>query len=303
MITREEVRAALTGPITSTHVPFNQDGSIDFAGLRNHVEHNIQAGSKTILLTYGDSLYSILTDAEVAEVTKVVAEQTARRAMVVAADRIWWTGKEIAFAQYARDVGADMLMVLPPAGAPACTAETFVAHYTAVAEHIPVMVVTNVFSASRDMGLEVMKTLSETVENIMAVKDDLVGEFARKMSLLVHERWAVLSGGQKTNHLDLLPYGCDSYMSTFMQFKPSVTADYWQAIQAQNWTRAKEVIRDYDIPYFNFVLSLPGGFDAGIHGTYEIFGIAKRWRRKPYYSLSDADMERLADHFNKMGLL
>jgi hypothetical protein len=29
------------------------------------------------------------------------------------------------------------------------------------------------------------------------------------------------------------------------------------------------------------------------HGAQEIFGIAGRWRRGPYHSLSDAEMEQL----------
>ncbi len=33
------------------------------------------------------------------------------------------------------------------------------------------------------------------------------------------------------------------------------------------------------------------------HGAQEIFGIAGRWRRGPYASLDDADMERLRDFF------
>ena len=75
-----------------------RDGEIDYDSLRGLVERGIEGGSTTMLLTYGDSLFSLLTDDEVAEVTRVVAEQTAGRAAVVAADRIWWTGKAVAFA-------------------------------------------------------------------------------------------------------------------------------------------------------------------------------------------------------------
>ena len=98
----------------SVHTPFHASGEIDFTSLRGLIERGIAAGSTTMLLTYGDSLFSLLTDDEVDEVTRVVTEQTAGRAAVVAADRIWWTGKTVAFARYAREVGADLLMVLPP---------------------------------------------------------------------------------------------------------------------------------------------------------------------------------------------
>ena len=67
-----------------------------------------------------------------------------------------------------------------------------------------------------------------------------------------------------------------------------------QAIEAQDWAQARAIIRDYDMPYFDFVMALPGGFDAGIHATFELFGLAGRWRRSPYYSLNDEEMEQLA---------
>ena len=157
----QELRTLLTGPVMSVHTPFTRDGAIDYGSLRGLVDRGIDAGSTTMLLTYGDSLYSLLTDDEVAEVTRVVAEQTAGRAAVVAADRIWWTGKTVEFARYAREVGADVLMVLPPDWAGSCTADSFVAHYAAVAVEIPVMVVTNAFSRSPAMGLEVLRRLRD----------------------------------------------------------------------------------------------------------------------------------------------
>ena len=117
----------------SAHTPFGADSEIDFTSLRGLVEGGIAAGSTTMLLNYGDSLFSLLTDDEVAEATRVVTEQTAGRAAVVAADRIWWTGKTVDFARYVREIGADLLMVLPPDWAQSCTTDTLVQHYAALA--------------------------------------------------------------------------------------------------------------------------------------------------------------------------
>ncbi len=281
----------------SVHTPFMRDGAIDYDSLRGLVDRGIEAGSTTMLLTYGDSLFSLLTDDEVAAVTKVVAEQAAGRAAVVAADRIWWTGKTVEFARYARDVGADVLMVLPPDWAGSCTAETFVAHYAAVAAEIPVMVVTNVFGRSQAMGLEVLGRLRDETPGVIAIKDDLVGVFARKMALLLYGHWAIISGGQKQNHFDLIHYGCDGYLSTFVTFAPQITQRYWQAVQTEDWVEAARIIREYDMPYFDYVLSVKGGFDAALHGTYEHFGLSQRWRRPPYHSLTDEQMEELSQLF------
>jgi 4-hydroxy-tetrahydrodipicolinate synthase len=293
----QELRTLLTGPVMSVHTPFTRDGAIDYGSLRGLVDRGIDAGSTTMLLTYGDSLFSLLTDDEVAAVTRVVAEQTAGRAVVVAADRIWWTGKTVEFARYAREVGADVLMVLPPDWAGSCTADSFVAHYGAVAVEIPVMVVTNAFSRSQAMGLEVLRRLRDDVPGVIAIKDDLVGVFARKMAILLRGHWSIISGGQKQNHFDLIHYGCDGYLSTFVTFAPHVTQAYWQAVQTEDWVEAARIIREYDMPYFDYVLDVIGGFDAALHGTFEHFGLSQRWRRPPYHSLTDEQMEQLSQLF------
>ena len=98
MISCEEIREHLSGPIASLNTVFNRDGSIDYGGLCNLTDADIAGGSKTMLLTDGDSLFSLLTDNEIVEVTRVVGEHTGDRAMMVAADSTWWTGKSVEFA-------------------------------------------------------------------------------------------------------------------------------------------------------------------------------------------------------------
>ena len=169
---------------------------------------------------------------------------------------------------------------------------------------MPVMIVSNVFIArGPKFGYETLKLALEQAKNVIAIKDDMCGEFARKMSLLVQDRWAVVSGGQKQNHLNNHPYGCDGYLSTFMMLKPQIAHDYWNAITTSNESEIRRIIRDYDNPFFDLVMSLPGGFNAGIHGALELKGIAQRWRRKPYHSLSDSEMEVLSAGMKKIGIL
>ena len=300
----QRIRDALTGPCPSIRTPFARDGAIDYDGLRAEIDFVLNAGATSVILTHGDSLYSALTDDEVADVTKAVVEHVARRAMVVAADRIWWTGKEAEFAAWCAEVGVDMLMVLPPDWAASTTVETLVAHYAAAAEHIPVMMVTN-YLARRPLpfALKLIEALRDRVPGVVALKDDVGGEFIRKACLLTHDRWALIAGGQKQNHMNMLPYGVDGYLSTFMLFQPDVSWQYWQAIEAGDLAAASDVIRDYDMPFFEFILGMEGSFDAALHGILEIGGIAGRWRRPPYHSLTDEQMQTLAAFLKGKGLI
>ena len=223
--------------------------------------------------------------------------------MVVAADRQWPTRIEVEFAREARDMGADLLMVLPPNWGGSALVETLVDHYRTVAAEIPTMIVTAAFAGIQEQGLEVLRILVEAEPRVVALKDDLVGEFARRVGSLCHPAWAIISGGQKQNHLDMHPYGCDGYMSSFLHFNPRIAQRYWRAITANDMAGAAEVIERFDRPFMDRILALPGGFDAGIHATFEAAGLAGRWRRSPYYTLSDAEYDEFKAFLADRGML
>ena len=293
MISREEVRESLTGPVASLSTPFTYDGNVDYAGLRKLVDGNLAGGSNSALLTYGDSLFTLLSDDEISEVTRVVADQTGKRGMTVAADGGWWSGKTVEFARYCREIGVDVLMVKPPIWGGSVTVDTLVAHYQEIAAEIPIMLVTNIWAADPSQGLKTIEVVLDKVDRVVAIKDDILGEFVRKMTAIVSDEWAVFAGGQKQNHLDIVHYGAVGYMSTFVSFHAPVTRQYWDAVGRSDWTAAAKIIAEHDWPFFEYIGGLTGGFDAGMHGLLELTGIAGRWRRKPFYSLKDQELEGL----------
>ena len=304
MIDRETVKEALTGPIASIRTPFAADGSVDFDALRAVVDFNIEAGSKVSLLTAGDSHYSVLSEDEITEVTRVVAEHTGDRALTVAADREYPTDRAVEFARAARRLGADVIMVKPPDWAGSVTADNYVAHYRAVAEVMPVMVVTNVFrNRGDDFGLKVLKAVRDSVDGVVALKDDVCGVFARRAAALLHDRWAVFAGGQKQNHLNMHPYGCHGYMSVFLCFKPEVAYRYWAAICSDDVREAGRIVREIEWPLFDLMGGMPGGSATGMRGVLELFGICERWRRPPYPSLTDRQMAELEAGLKELDIL
>jgi 4-hydroxy-tetrahydrodipicolinate synthase len=297
----EFFRQALAGPISSVSTPFDRTGAIDERALRACVDFAVtEAKSGTILLTYGDSLISVLTDREIADVTRIVVEQTARRKLVVAAG-CWWTGEAVRFAEYCRSLGADLFMPLPPNWAGSCTEQTLVAHFEQVSRVMPVMLVTAI-GPGVSVPLGAVRTLLQRDTGIVAIKDDICGPYGRRLAALNAGRWAFLSGGRKENHLDQHPYGVDGYLSLYMRFKPAVAHRYWAAITAGDIPAAVAVINAYDIPFMDFCATHGVHFDAVVHGAMELAGLAQRWRRPPYSSLDDAQMEKLKAFLANLGL-
>jgi 5-dehydro-4-deoxyglucarate dehydratase len=220
--------------------------------------------------------------------------------MVVAAG-CWWTGEAIRFAEYCRSLGVDVLMPLPPNWAGSCKEQTLVHHFERVSRVMPVMLVTAI-GPGVSVPVGAIRTLLERNTGIVAIKDDICGAYGRRVASLNAGRWAFLSGGRKENHFDQLPYGADAYLSIYMRFKPAVAHRYWAAIQAHDFPAAVAVINQYDIPFMDFCAAHGLHFDAVIHGAMELAGLAQRWRRSPYSSLDDAQMDALKSFLGGVGL-
>ena len=60
---------------------------------------------------------------------------------------------------------------------------------------------TNIWAGDTAKGLKTIEVLLDKVDGIVAVKDDMLGEFVRKMTAMASDKWAVFAGGQKQNHL------------------------------------------------------------------------------------------------------
>ena len=242
----------------------------------------LDAACRTTMLTAGNSHFHCMSDREITDMATVVTDHTAGRALVVAAD--WCSSSRTALrdrtARHCAGIGVDVLMVRPPDwDGTSTTVDSLVAHYDAIAQHIPVMLVTNLFASRGEP--QFLEAIRDRVTNVVAVKDDLGGAFAQQLCLSVHDRCAVFSGGGFRAHLNMLPFGCDGFMSPFMSFQPRVAQDYWAAIEAGDMAKALRIYREIEVPLEQHMRGLPGGRDAALHGLFELRGIAGRWRRSP----------------------
>ena len=304
MKSQAEIREALSGPIPSISTPFLENGDIDYKTLSSMIHFYIDSGIKTILLTPGDSLYFCLSDAEIAELTRFTAHEAGKKVMLIAGDLNASTSQAMEFAEYSKEVGVDLYITLPANWCNAITPETCSDHYAAVGKVMPTMVLTCALSPMGDA--KALKTLEMTMDKspgVVAIKDDYCGPFSRQMSLLCHESLGIIAGGQKQNHMNIVPYGVDGYLSVYARFKPEIAWKYWDAITRGDIHTAVDIIAKYDIPFFNNAISFEGGFDVGIRAAMELFGISKAWRRAPFRSADHKDIAAMRDFFEQLELI
>ena len=127
----------IQGSIPALVTPMEEDGSLDFASLRNLVEFHIGQGTngRVAVGTTGES--ATLDMEEHCEVIRVVVEQVQGRIPVIAGTGSNSTAEAIKLTQDAKSVGSDAcLLVTPYYNKP--TQEGLYLHFKAVAETVDI---------------------------------------------------------------------------------------------------------------------------------------------------------------------
>lgn len=291
--TVEEIQSLIDGPVNSIPTPFLPDGGIDWQGFRNLIETGISGGSKVSLLTAGDSQLDSVSGKELVEMTRALVDQVRGRALTVAAVFRWWTRPAVEFACCCRDLGVDVLMVLPTERA--ADPKGLIAYYKAVAEVMPMMLV----------GYPAEAVLDGLVDTpgICAFKEDGTEAYAIRAMSRYGKRWKFITGGGYLRHYTQRPFGCRAYFSYFSCFIPKLAQDYARAIDQGDQAGIQRIVAGIEQPLFELSSAYPGGLQAVWRALAEMRGIASRYLRTPHLSLSDADMERLRQELKPLGLI
>lgn len=300
---RQKVRAALTGPVCSIPTPFlASDDSIDKDAVAKMIDFQLANGFRMIFLTPGNSHYNILTAQEMYDLNKFCIEYTAKRALVCVTEFGSSTRRSVAMARAMRELGADLFLPFSANWADSCGDDMLVEYYKSCAAEIPLLLIYPM-SCSADRALGIYERVFAQTDRVMAIKDDACNNVSRRMAMKFGEEYAVFSGGQKQNFLNIMPYGACGYLSTLGMFRPDLTWKFDAARKAQDLKTMAAVIRDYDWPYFDLICRQPGGFDAGIKATMELFGFGTRYRRAPYAGLNDREMEAFKAELAELNII
>ena len=182
----DEIQARLRGPVNPLPTKFTPDGEIDPDGMRATIDMSLDAGVEVIMLTWGESLVSLLTDDEVAAIHRIVIDHVGRRAVTIACDAMWGLNKAREFASYADELGFDLYMARPAEWARG-TPESLADWYRGVAQQTRVMFVGNVPLRTCE--------LVEDEPNLLAFKEDIDLPYAHEVLMRWGDRWPMTGGG------------------------------------------------------------------------------------------------------------
>ncbi len=166
----------LGGVVVATTLAFKEDPSapaglaVDYDKFAAHCDFLINNGCRGVGPNGSLGEYSSLTDAERRKVVQVAVETVAGRGLVVAGVHGvgWHQAKQ--WAEYAKEDGADGVLLLPPTIYRANRRE-IIEHYTRVNEvGLPIMLYNNPFDTKVDLTPDLVAELYQ-LENVVAVKE------------------------------------------------------------------------------------------------------------------------------------
>ena len=268
----EEIRALLSGPVNPLPTKFHRDGTIDFGGMHAIIDRSLEAGCQVIMLTWGETLVSLLSDDELAQVHRSVIGHVGDRALTIACDGMWGLNQTLEFGEMVHGLGYDLYMTRPAEWARG-TPESLADFYRAVAGRTRVMLV-------GDVPIQTCE-LIEDAPGILGFKEDTQLDYAHEVLMRWGDRWPMVGGGGMKRHFLLWPHGCRSWLEPFVRCCPEPAMRYWKALQRGGTDEAWDVVMRIEIPLRQVAHQFPSGYNGFSQAMIEVYGVAPRWRRSP----------------------
>jgi dihydrodipicolinate synthase/N-acetylneuraminate lyase len=164
-------RGVFTIPVT----PFDRHGNVDEDSLKNEVDWCVRAGAHGIVAPVNASEAPTLTDDERKRVTRLIVEATAKRVPVVIGVSGVSTHASVLYTKYARQVGADAVIAMPPYGVRLVDPESVFAFYQSVADaadDLPVFIQDWTGPAGTPMTSHQLTRLMTEIDNVSYLKEE-----------------------------------------------------------------------------------------------------------------------------------
>lgn len=232
----------IVGSIVALVTPLLEDGSVDYAALRQLIDWHVAEGTDCIGVvgTTGES--PTVTVQEHCEFIRVAVEHAAGRVPIMAGCGANSTTEAIILAKYAREVGADcQLQVVPYYNKP--TQEGIFRHFKAIAEEtgdLPVILYNVPGRTVADMQPDTVLRASE-VKGIIGLKE-ATGNIDRAAYLIKHrpQGFSIYSGDDPTA-VALMLLGGDGNVSVTANVAPRMMHDMCMAAVSGDLAKAREL--------------------------------------------------------------
>ena len=243
----EEMREKIKAVVIVMATPFNQDGSVDFDGLKANTRFLVERcqGKRFVLVPTGSTgEYYAMHPEEQIRVIETVIETADGQLPVVAGTAAAGTPQTIALSQAAEQAGADgVQVVLPFYHVP--SEEGLYRHYVEIADalHIGLMIYNNPAVSKLWMPPHVMARCAEH-PNIVADKENTpdVTQYKAMRDAVDPQQMSVLCGLGDLQFAYEAALGCPGFVSWTANFAPEYSLALLDAADAEDFGRVRDII-------------------------------------------------------------
>ena len=264
----------INGSITALVTPF-KDGNVDETAFQDFIEWQISSGTHGLVPCGTTGETATLTDAEHRRVIELCVEAANGRVPVIAGAGSNETRMSIAYAQKAKDVGADAALVVTPYyNKP--SQEGIYQHFKAIAEavDIPIIVYNIPGRSVVDINNDTMGRLAK-LPTVIGCKD-ATGDITRVAGLIERcgEEFIQLSGDDPSS-LGHAAHGGKGCISVGSNVAPAIYAQLHNLLMAKDFVAAQAINQklhrlhqdlfiDPSPAPAKYALSLLGKMDTGV---------------------------------------
>ena len=285
------------GAYTAIVTPFNRNGSVDFAKLRELVEIQIKNGIDGIVPvgTTGES--PTLGVKEHEQVIETTIAAAAKRIKVIAGTGANSTAEAIELTRHAKDAGADAtLQVTPYYNKPNATG--LVRHFSAVADlGLPTVLYNIPGRTGREIPLDTVVELAKH-PNIVAIKE-AGGSVDRVSQIVTRCNLEVLSGDDSLT-LPMMSVGGVGVISVASNVAPKAVADMVHAALRGDFVAARTLHQQY---YRLFTDLFVDTNPIPVKAAMAMMGLIEEVYRLPLCETTEANKAKVRECLKNLGLV
>lgn len=291
----------LKGSIVALVTPFDSEGKINEAKLKELIDWHIDKGTDGILVcgTTGES--ATLTHPEHKRMIDLAVSYINKRVPLLAGCGSNSTQEALDLAAYAKTAGGDYALVITPYyNKP--TQEGLYQHFKKIAENVDMpIIIYNVPSRTGSNILpETVARIYKDCKNVVGIKEasGSLDQITKLMSL-VDDKFLLLSGGDEVN-LPILAMGASGVVSVVANIIPKETHQLVTSFLAGDLAEARKIqLYFYELIKILFVETNP----IPVKTSLELMGLIESNMRLPLCKMSEANLEKLKIVLKKYKLI
>lgn len=278
------------GLATALVTPFSSSGALDVPMLEKLIDHQIENGADALVICGTTGEAATMTQAEQLSAISCAVQHAEGRCKIIAGTGSNSTAHALEMSRLAAAIGADAVLVVTPYYNK-CTQSGLVAHYTAIADEVPVPVIAYNVPARTGVNISV-ETYCELAKhpNINGVKEAAAGtaKIARTLDACGGDFF--VWSGNDDEAVAAMSLGAKGLISVLSNVRPAQTADMVKSALRGDYARAGRLqvqLMPLIDALFCEVNPIP------VKEALRMLGLDAGLPRLPLTRLSDANRERL----------